>query len=125
MTQKFQVGDIVYAIPHTPGCSYRHEFGFITNVTKSGRYRVQPIGSKAVGEREDHIFEDGPSKGALFSTHQQVAPDEDCQADWQGNRFKTFLITAEGERRTPSWNWASFEKYDDSMVLKNYYDMGD
>jgi len=115
----FQVGDIIYAIPHTPGCSYYHVFGIVANITKSGRYRVQPIGAKSIGEKEDHLHKDGPSKGAMFCCYQQVSPDEDYQ------REKTFLITAEGERRTPSWKWAMYKKYDESMVLKDYYDCGD
>jgi hypothetical protein len=103
-------GDVLVSRIQHAGCSYYHIFVRVEKKLPSGKYRVHPLQANQV------LVSNVDAKNGFT---QIVPGDIDLMKP-------TFLISSSGYKSHPgTWTGFNFIKYNDSMEIKNYYDIND
>ena len=119
-THLFNVGDILYTKVQYYGCSYHYEFGMVTRITKTGKYRVHYLNQIS----GDIIRAPLDQSGVSPSSNTPVKPDI-SSFGVPKKRERNKLVNKDGYYKLVSYHPGYFKKYDLSMNLCNYYDLGD
>ncbi len=116
---QFDVGDILYVQVQYAGCSYHYEFGVVTKITKTGRYRVCFI-----NQIREQINATKDQSGVSPASWTRVKPDI-SDSGVANKRGDNTLVNKEGLYKSNGVCGGIFKKYDSIMNLSNYFDLGD